>query len=148
MGRSRRYGVIIMFSSVIMLFFFFLLGEYGNWKDYLILGAIVSGIIGWFSFQLTLKTTGLWKMCRRKAQNLDEREKIVVLNSYRLSYLIFGIVSVFMVFLIVLSVRYNLITLTHRGHFSFGLAIVLFLDFLVSMLPPSILAWTEPVVEK
>jgi hypothetical protein len=28
------------------------------------------------------------------------------------------------------------------------MALVMFLDFLVSMLPPSVIAWTEPVVEK
>ena len=146
--KYRRSGLIIMFASMIALFTLFLVGEYRYWNGFLISGTLLSGLAVWISFQMTLKKTGLWKMCRVKAQKLDEREKIVVLNSYRRSYLIFAVVSLILVFLIVLSVRYNLIIHTHRGHFSLGMALVMFLDFLVSMLPPSVIAWTEPVVEK
>jgi hypothetical protein len=146
--RYRRSGVVIMFAAVIALFTLFLFGEYSHWNGFLISGTLLSGLAVWVSFQMTLKKTGLWKMCRLKARKLDEREKIVVLNSYRRSYFIFAVVSLILVFLIVLSVRYHLIIHTHRGHFSLGLALVMFLDFLVSMLPPSVIAWTESVVEK
>lgn len=72
----------------------------------------------------------------------------MVLNSYRRSYLIFAVASLLLFFFVVLPLRYNLIILTHRGHFSLGLALVVFLDFMATMLPPSIIAWNEPVAEK
>jgi hypothetical protein len=146
--KYRRSGVIILFTSAFTLLILFLIGEYSKWTEILIVFTLLSGLAVWLSFQQTLKKTGIWKMCRRKARNLDERERIVVLDSYRQAYIIFAITAILLFFLVVLSVRYGIIILTHRGHFSLGLALVMFLDFLVSMLPPSIIAWTEPVVEK
>jgi hypothetical protein len=38
--------------------------------------------------------------------------------------------------------------LTHQGHYSFGLMILMFLNYVLSVLPASIIAWTEQRVEK
>lgn len=136
-----------MFVFLILFFTFFLIAEYGQWNPFLVIATLLSGAGTWISLQVSLRSTGVWKLCKSKAENLDEREMTVVLNSFRRSYLIFGVVSLVLVLFIVMSVRFSWITLTQRGHFSFGLAIVMFLDFLVAILPSSIVAWTEPVFE-
>jgi len=123
------------------------MGEYGYWNALLVLGVLIfaAGSVG--AFYMSIVLPGIWKLCRSKSENMDEREKGVVLDSIRASYNIFGIVSILLIFGTVLSVRYNILALTHRGHFSLGLALVMYLDFLIAVLPASVISWTEKIVE-
>jgi hypothetical protein len=86
-------------------------------------------------------------LTRSKAQQLDEREINVVYDSYRRAYRIFTVVSVGLVAVITFSVRFSFFTLTHRGHYSFGLLVILLLNYLINTLPASIVAWKEPRIE-
>ena len=137
-----------MYIAVMALVLFFLLGEYGSWNAILVLAVLLSLVVSALSFYMAIVMPGIWKLYRSKSPDLDEREMGVVLDAVRTSYTIFGVVSLILIFGTVLSVRYNILTLTHRGHFSLGLTIVMFLDFLIAVLPPSIIAWKERVVEK
>lgn len=55
-------------------------------------------------------------------------------------------VSLVLVTAMTLSVRFSLFTLTHRGHYSFGLMALILLNYLVHVLPASIIAWRERLV--
>lgn len=135
-----------MYFFVAAFLIFFLIGEYGSWTIVLISGAVVFLALSVASFYKAIVVPGIWKLYRSKPLELDEREMGVILNATRASYTIFGVVSLVLLFSIVLSVRYDVLTLTHRGHFSLGLALVMFLDFLIAVLPPSIIAWKEKIV--
>ncbi len=143
----RRRGVALMYFSTTAFFVLFLIGEYGSWSAFLVLSVLISAAAGIGSFYMSIVKPGIWKIYRAKSENMDEREKGVVLDSVRLSYTIFGVISLLLIFGTVLSVRYNILTLTHRGHFSLGLSLIMFLDFLVAVLPSSIISWTEKIVE-
>ena len=60
--------------------------------------------------------------------------------------MIFTGFSLSLIAFMVLSVRFSFITLTHRGHYSFGLIVLILLQYLVHTLPASIIAWTEKEV--
>ena len=144
--QSRKRGIMAMYFFVAAFLILFLMGEYGSWNIFLISGTTVFLALAVASFYLTIVVPGIWKLYRSKPLELDEREMGVILNATRASYTIFGVVSLVLLFGIVLSVRYDVLTLTHRGHFSLGLALVMFLDFLIAVLPPSIIAWKEKIV--
>ena len=145
--KSRRKGILIMYISTIVFFTLFLIGEYSYWNGLLISGTLIFLVNAIASFYLSIVKPGIWRLYRAKSHKLDEREKGVVLDSVRLSYNIFGVISILLILCTVISVRYNILTLTHRGHFSLGLALVMFLDFLIAVLPASLIAWTEKIVE-
>ena len=145
--KSRRKGVLIMYISTLVFFTLFLIGEYSFWNGLLVSGTLIFFAVACGSLYISIVKPGIWKLYRAKSHKLDEREKGVVLDSVRLSYNIFGVVSICLILATVVSVRYNLLALTHRGHFSLGLSLVMFLDFLIAVLPPSIIAWREKIVE-
>lgn len=145
--KSRRKGVVLMYISTLTFFTLFLIGEYSFWNGLLVTSTLIFLCIACSTFYLSIVKPGIWKLYRTKSNKLDEREKGVVLDSVRLSYNIFGVISLLLILCTVMSVRYNILALTHRGHFSLGLALVMFLDFLIAVLPASIIAWTEKVIE-
>ena len=105
--------------------------------------SIVSLISATVSFVFLHVKTGLWRLTHASTDELDEREIQVTHQSLRRSYVIFSIVSMFTLFFIFFTVRYSFFTLTHRGHYSFGLVILMLLNYLINTLPASIIAWTE-----
>jgi hypothetical protein len=144
----RRADVVINFLSAILIVVVFCIGEYGTWNGFLgiLIGLLFLILI--FSFIKVYGKTGIWEQARSKADQLDERELSVVHDSYRLAYSIFTIISLLVIFFIVLSVRFSFFTLTHRGHYSFGLIILFFLNYLLYILPCAIIGWTEQIVER
>jgi len=64
-------------------------------------------------------------------------------ESFRHSYFVFSLISLAFIAFMVLTVRFSFFTLTHRGHYSSGLAIIVCLNYLVNVLPASIIAWKE-----
>lgn len=145
---SRRLGVTINFLCVVLFVIFFSIGEYGKWNPFLIGCSVVLFLASVFSYIPIYIKTGIWKVARSKSAVLDEREIKLVHDAYRRSYDLFTVICLVIVFFIFLTVRYSFFTLTPRGHYSFGLIILLFLNYLLNTLPPAIIAWTEPRVEK
>lgn len=145
--RLRRYGVIINYISVVLFSVVFLLGEYGTWNIILGCFSLVFLSVVVISFTRAYIKTGIWKLTQSKAQQLDEREINVIYDSYRRAYGIFTAISVGLVILITFSVRFSFFTLTHRGHYSFGLLAIVLLSYLVNTLPAAIIAWSEPRIE-
>ncbi len=145
--RSRRVGVLSMYIATIVFFTLFLIGEYLYWNGLLVIVTLIFLLIACSTFYFSIVKPGIWKLYRTKSNKLDEREKGVVLDSVRLSYNIFGVIAPLLLFGTVLSVRYNWLVLTHRGHYALGLILCLFFNFLVAVIPPSIIAWTEKFIE-
>ncbi len=143
---KRRFLVVFNYSGVSAFIVLFLLGEYTRWNAALTITAILSFILVVISFIFLFVWTGLWRLAHTKTENLDEREIQITHQSLRHSYTLFSLISLIILFFIVLSVRFSFFTLTPRGHYSFGLIILMLLNYLVSTLPAAVIAWTEPEV--
>ena len=144
---SRRWGVTLNFLCVVLFVIFFSIGEYDVWNPFLIVcsaGLLLASILTYIPVYIK---TGIWRMARSKSAVLDEREMHLVHGAYRKSYDLFTVICLVIVFFIFLTVRYSFFTLTPSGHYSFGLLICLFLNYLLNTLPPAIIAWTEPRIE-
>ena len=146
--KFRRRGVSINLASAILFVCFFCIAEYGHWNLYLTVSCLLSFSILVISNIRVYVKTGIWKMSRAKSRDLDERQINIVHDAYRRAYDIFTVFSLLVFFFVVLSVRYSFFTLTHRGHYSFGLVMLMFLNYLLNILPAAIMAWSEPVIEK
>ncbi len=140
---ARRMGVIVNFASLVIFIIIFLIGEYGDWNALLGVLAIVAAVIIIASFYYLYIRTNLWRLVHRRVDELDEREIQVTHNSLRHSYTIVSIISLVVIVFITLSVRFSFFTLTHRGHYSFGLIALIALNYVIHTLPASILAWSE-----
>lgn len=143
---ARRSGVIVNYASAIFLAATFCLGEYTYWTGPLVLVALLALATVASSCYVTLIRTELWRLSHTRFDKLDEREAQVTHMSLRHSYTIFTGLCLTLIAFMVLSVRFSVFTLTWRGHYSFGLATLIFLQYLVQTLPASILAWTEKEV--
>lgn len=146
--KFRRFGVVINYVVSVIFVILFCIGEYGHWNVWLSVSVVLLFIFLLISYFHVYVKTGIWNMSRAKSADLDERQIHIVHDAYRISYKIFTVVCLNLLLFIVITVRYSFFTLTHRGHYSFGLIALMFLNYLLNTLPASILAWTEPVIEK
>ena len=140
MGIAINYGCAAAFAVI------FCMGEYGVWNAAFVGIEILAlaGIV--YSFRYVYIKTGIWKLTHAHADQLDEREIQVTHESYRGSFNIFTGVSLLLVTFMVFSVRFSFVILTHRGHYSFGLIVLIMLNYLAHTLPSSRIAWKQPVV--
>ncbi|MCP4571005.1 MAG: hypothetical protein GY838_01510 [bacterium] len=142
---ARRRGVVANYVSAALLAAVFCAGEYGTWN--LSLAVVFAAGLGAFTvtFFVTYGRSGFWSLARAEAGDLDERQILVTHESFRRSYAVFAIVSLLLVVIVVFTIRFSLVGLTWRGHYSFGLAIMFLLGYLAQVLPASLLAWRETV---
>jgi hypothetical protein len=140
---KRRIWVVLNYASVLVFIVLVLLGEYTRWVVALSVASALLFVLIVVSFVFLFIRTGLWKLTHAKTENLDEREIQITHQSIRHSYTIFSLISLVILFFIFLSVRYSFFTLTPEGHFSFGLMMLIFLNYLVNTLPAAVIAWTE-----
>lgn len=143
---NRRAWVIFNYLSLMLFLIVFLLGEYIYWNLWITLSTIIFFVLLVISFIRLYIRTNLWKMTHTKAEDLDEREMQVILQATQNSYALLSIISLVILLFIVLSVRFSFFTLTHRGHYSFGLIILMALNYLFNIMPASIIAWSEKEV--
>jgi len=141
--RARRSGVVVNYASVLLVAAIFCVGEYGQWTAALIAAEVAALVILGVSLHVTLIRTGFWSLTHTDVGKLDEREIQVTHTALRYSYAALSTLSLVMFWLVTISVRFSLLSLTHRGHFSLGLIAVLCLTYLIETLPASILAWSE-----
>jgi hypothetical protein len=129
----RRIAVVINYSLLLLSLFFSMIGHSFEWP-------IAIKVAFWFSAIFVLVTffpihiqTGLWRLAHAKIGALDEREVQHTLETLRLAYIIFSIVSLL---IIITSVVFSLGSQTQQ------LVIFWVLLYLAHTLPSSILAWT------
>jgi len=132
--KNRRLGVMINYAALILSVFAFELIKYEkglpSWLGFSLLGLFI--LIVAISFIYVYVFTGLWNLAHRRTKTLDEREIQVVTNSVRISYSIFTIAVIVIVYLFAIF-----------GMGPFDVVIAATLLYLAHILPTSILAWTE-----
>jgi uncharacterized Tic20 family protein len=84
------------------------------------------------SFIIVFGSTGIWKMSHQRMKALDERQIQVILNATRISYSVFVIVALILIYGF---------ALIEKGPIDVVIAASLL--YLAHLLPASILAWTE-----
>ena len=144
---KRRLWVIVNYSSMIVLASMVIAGEYSYWKLWISLGAVISFIILLTSYLHLYIRTNLAKMVQSKAESLDERELQILHRAHTRSYRALGLISIFFLFILFVTIRYSLSpithSLTHRGHYSFGLVSIMVFNYLIHILPASLIAWSN-----
>jgi len=141
--RAQRAGVVVIYVSALALSAVACWGEYTVWTapvSFLAL-LLLAALLG--SVHFTLIRTGFWRLTHTSVEELDEREVQITHNSLRHAYGLLSRVSFVLVLFMVISVRFSFLTLTHRGHYSLGLAILILIQIFIHTLPASFLAWTE-----
>ena len=130
-------GVMINYAALILAVFVFELIKYDfilpNWIGFSLLGIFLLVLVLTFTYVYAL--TGLWSLAHKKTEKLDEREIQVVTHSIRISYTIFAILVILMVYVFAIF-----------GMGPFDVVIAATLLYLAHILPTSILAWTEKEV--
>jgi len=135
--QNRRTGVLINYIALIMVLIFFELTKYGigipHWAGFSLIGVFLLILI--ISFVYVYVKSGLWRLTHKKTKNLDEREIQVVTHAIRISYTIFVITVIVMVYLFAIL-----------GIGAIDVVIAATLLYLAHIIPTSILAWTEKEV--
>jgi len=130
-------GVVINYASLVSAVLVFELIKYGlimpNWIGFSLLGIFMMVLV--FTFTYAYGLTGIWSLAHKKTEKLDEREIQVVTHSIRISYTIFAILVILIVYLFAIF-----------GMGPFDVIIAATLLYLAHILPTSILAWTEKEV--
>jgi len=135
--KNRRLCVLINYTALILGVFAFEAIKYKmglpEWVGLSMIGILLIILI--ISFLFAYGITGIWRLAHKKTENLDEREIQVVTNSIRISYTIFAIMVIVIVYLFAIF-----------GLGPFDVVIAATLLYLAHILPTSILAWTEKEV--
>ncbi len=133
--KSRRIFIVLNCYFLIMIpFCFFLSGRIG-WNIYIIVGLIISLTATIFTSNRVHFRTGLWKLVHTKSKDLDERQIQLTYWALQISYKIYSITSLTLLFAIALYLvaesRPFLLILLHS------------MIFLAHSLPASVIGWTE-----
>jgi hypothetical protein len=140
----RRAGVAANYIGLAVAATVFAIGEYTAWNPVLAVALAASLLTLVATFWLLYVRTGLWTLTHARTEKLDERELQLAHESFRSSYSIFAAISLSLMLLMTVGVRFSFLALTPRGHYSFGLMAMIVLNYLLNVLPASILAWGRP----
>lgn len=132
---SRRFWVIINYLSMFLILGFFYNGKSCGWSHTFTFAIIIVAGILILSFIYAYSITHLWKLVHTSSKKLDERQVQVVHRALQISYSIF----VIMVLLIIYSYA-----LVEKGPIDVVLAACLL--YLAHTLPAAFIAWTEKEV--
>jgi hypothetical protein len=137
--QALRRGVALNYGGLTLAIAAFLAGEYRGWN--VGLAGIVAGALGVLvvTFTTTYVRTGLWRLVHAKVEQLDEREIQWTHTALLRAYRIVMVLSLVLLALFSLSIRFAVDLLTFRGHFSLGLALMMALFYLVNTLPAALL---------
>jgi hypothetical protein len=135
MSRSqRRASIVVNYLSVALLAFVVDMRGLLGWGSLPVLivacGAVALGLA---TFIRGFWHTGLWSMTHAGFARLDERQVQIVYESLRVSYSVFAIIC--------LAILYAN-ALIERGHIPIVIAAAVL--YLAHTLPAAVVAWTEP----
>jgi len=128
---KRKAGVLISYLSLIIVVLLF---EYCTKNEWSLTFTIIEiGLLAIFisSFIITFIKTGLWQFSHKKIKNLDEREIIVTSKSLRISYSIFTIIAIIIIFILGIT------------NISISVVTAASLLIIAHILPASIIAWNS-----
>jgi len=132
--KKRRIGVVLNIAALFLTVFLFELIRFdmgiGKIAGIVLMGLSLVTVI--ISFIIVFGSTRIWKMSHQRMKALDERQIQVILNATRISYSIFVIVALILIYGF---------ALIEKGPIDVVIAASLL--YLAHLLPASILAWTE-----
>ena len=132
--KKRRIGVVLNIAALFLTVFLFELVRFdmgiSKIAGIVLMGLSLLTVI--LSFITVFGSSGIWKMSHKKMKTLDERQIQVILKATRISY------SIFVIVVLILIYGFALIA---KG--SIDVVIAAYLLYLAHLLPASILAWME-----
>lgn len=132
--KKRRIGVVLNISGLLIIVILFELMRFdagiGTTAGIIAMGFLL--LLVTVTFMAVFGATGIWKLSHRNMKSLDERQVQVILNATRISYSIFVILALILIYGF---------ALLEKGPIDVVIAVALL--YLAHLLPASILAWTE-----
>ena len=133
--KSRRTGVIINYLSIILMLAIFYLVRLGFVDKAFIALEIIPLIAIIISFRYAFGKTNLWRMTHTSFKKLDEREVQVVYKATSISYSLFVIITLVIIYTFIFAGMGNIDVLLAAG-----------LLYIAHTLPAAIIAWNEKEV--
>ena len=127
-----RLAVLINYFSIIVILALFYIVRLGILKTVFIAFEIIPLIATVLSFRHAFVKTDLWKMTHASYKKLDEREIQVVFKATSISYSLFAIATLVIIYIFILS---------GLGQIDAVLAVSLL--YVAHILPASVIAWSE-----
>jgi len=129
---TSRIAVLVNYFSIIVILALFYVVRLGLLKTVFIAFEIIPLIAAVLSFRYAFLKTDIWKMTHASYKKLDEREIQVVFKATSISYSLFVIVTLVIIYIFILS---------GMGQIDAVLAVSLL--YIAHILPASIIAWNE-----
>ncbi|MBN2017316.1 MAG: hypothetical protein JW794_04195 [Candidatus Cloacimonetes bacterium] len=128
----HRFSVILNYLGIILMLIIFYLVKLQVLKAAFLLLEILPLFIIIFSFRNAFIKTGIWKMTHAPGKQLDEREMQVILHATNISYSLFAIVVLIVIYLFLLC-----------GFGQIDAVLAISILYIAHILPASILLWNE-----
>ena len=135
---SRRIGVLLNYMSLALFLGFYYTGYRIGWSG-------VTATLSWAFLAVALASffvvhvkSGLWRFSHLPADKLDERQIMVTHDALRLSYAVFAVTCLLVMF-------FNALT-GYRGHYLFNVVLPFCFLYFAHTLPASVIAWKETEV--
>lgn len=132
---KNRIWISLNLVSFILLLVFFYLGKFNQWRTGFLIAAGLALLIFVASLYPGYLKTNFWKMVHSKTKNLDERELSVILKAVKLSYSIFTILSIILIYGLAFSQFIMVDMVLAAG-----------LLYLAHILPAAIVGWNEKII--
>ena len=129
---SRRLSVLLNYFSIIVILALFYIVRLGILKTVFLAFEVIPLFAVILSFRHAFVKTDLWKMTHASFKKLDEREIQVVFRATSISYSLFAIAILVIIYIFILS---------GLGQLDAVLAVSLL--YFAHILPASIIAWNE-----
>ncbi len=129
---NSRLSVLINYFSIIIILVLFYIVRMGILKTVFLAFEVIPLIAVIISFRHAFVKTGIWKMTHASFKKLDEREVQVVFKATSISYSLFAIAILVIIYIFILS---------GLGQIDALLAVSLL--YFAHILPASIIAWNE-----
>jgi len=132
-SKMNRKGAVILnyFCILIILIVFYIVRNFGFPKIYLLLEIIpLIGVI--ISFKIAFGTSNLWNLTHTSFNKLDEREIQLVFKATKISYSIFTVLCIALIYIFNLLGLEMIDVIAAAG-----------LLYTAHILPASIIAWNE-----
>jgi len=132
---KRRTWLTINYISVLLIILAYYAISSLIWNRLYYVGIAILIIIATLSFFQVFWKSGIWKMTHISVKKLDERENKIVHNALRISYSIFSIIVLILIY-------FNSVL----GDTNFAIIIATALLYIAHTLPGAYLAWTEKLI--
>ena len=133
--KSRRIGVIINYLSIVLMLAIFYIVRLGCLNKAFIALEIIPLILVIISFRNAFGKTSLWTITHASFKKLDEREVQMIYKATSISYSLFVIITLIIIYTFIFIGMGNIDVLLAAG-----------LLYIAHTLPAAIIAWNEKEV--